>query len=279
VDTSWSGPDLASEILAEGQSLADLRDEVAKLIFEKDFLVSRRIPHLLNLYTLKFGARECEIFELETRILMLRRQIELVQVEINHQRELDLEEILQRVETMFEDNAQKIEVWREAIKESTLAFQGESLSNEDYLEFKNNYLFIVKKTHPDINPNPTEEQLELFNLAVKAFESGDWLVMANLKYLVEVSETSTITLGPGELAEAKEKLSQVKTNLLAEIEGLQKSFPLNQLALLESQELTKKKIKSLNELKEKLTQELAVHQSRWLGLIDTHKDSCFSHYQ
>ena len=51
--------------------------------------------------------------------------------------------------------------------------QAEVLSDEDNKELKKLYRKIVKALHPDINPDVSQAQVQLFDNAVSAYKSGD----------------------------------------------------------------------------------------------------------
>ena len=51
-------------------------------------------------------------------------------------------------------------------------------------ELKKLYHRIVKALHPDLNPNLTQAQLNLFNNAVNAYESGDLNTLSIISVMV-----------------------------------------------------------------------------------------------
>ena len=54
-------------------------------------------------YVLEFGIYEYRLYELELEIDKLKRKIQLIQIEINHGNEIDLEKINQKLDEEFEE--------------------------------------------------------------------------------------------------------------------------------------------------------------------------------
>ena len=60
------------------------------------------------------------------------------------------------------------------------------------------YRKIVKKLHPDMNPDVTEHELELFHRATKAYEEGDIMTLqAIYECFVEVIRKLFVTILQG----------------------------------------------------------------------------------
>ncbi len=113
------------------------------------------------------------------------------------------------------------------------------------------YRKIIKKLHPDVNPNVTEREKELFRKATEAYEKGD---IATLQEIydeifgnVEGTETGR-ELTYEELVTLKEKLESRIRSLQSEIEKIKTEFPYSQKELLDNPEELKEKQEAFNKL-------------------------------
>lgn len=113
------------------------------------------------------------------------------------------------------------------------------------------YRKIIKKLHPDVNPNVTEREKELFRKATEAYEKGD---IATLQEIydeifgnVEGTEIGR-ELTYEELVTLKEKLESRIRSLQSEIEKIKTEFPYSQKELLDNPEELKEKQEAFNKL-------------------------------
>lgn len=111
------------------------------------------------------------------------------------------------------------------------------------------YRRIVKKLHPDMNPNVTERQKELWNMAQKAYK--EWDVETLEKIYDEINEVSVEEMPDTEetleeLEKMLEKLKNRRRELINEIEKLKSEFPYTEKSLLENEEAVAKIQEELN---------------------------------
>ncbi len=117
---------------------------------------------------------------------------------------------------------------------------------------KSLYRKIIKRLHPDVNPNQTEHEKELFLRARTAYENGD------LKTLQAIWDELEGMKNPGEtfrdtpedlakLRKLREKLRALAGGLLREINAIRGAFPYTMKELLENEELLRERRASLEE--------------------------------
>ena len=70
-----------------------LKERLSQLIFEYDYLINQICPKIEIEYVLEFGLFEYELYKLELKIDKLKRKIQLIQIELNHENEIDLNKI------------------------------------------------------------------------------------------------------------------------------------------------------------------------------------------
>lgn len=113
------------------------------------------------------------------------------------------------------------------------------------------YRKIIKKLHPDVNPNVTEREKELFRKATEAYEKGD---IATLQEIYDEIFGNAEGTKPGreltyeELVALKEKLEARIRSLQYEIEKIKTEFPYIQKELLDNPEELKEKQEAFNKL-------------------------------
>lgn len=111
------------------------------------------------------------------------------------------------------------------------------------------YRRIVKRLHPDINPNITEREKELWNMAQRAYK--EWDVETLEKIYDEINEADVDDLPDTEeslekLEELIERLEKRRQELIAEIERIKSEFPYTEKDLLENEEAVAKIQDELN---------------------------------
>lgn len=136
------------------------------------------------------------------------------------------------------------------------------------------YRKIIKKLHPDVNPNATEREQELFRRAAQAYEDGDIETLQEIYDEVFSSAGSeseqTDNLSPEKLLEIKSRLQEQIRALEAELNEIRSRNPyryrellddpeklsLVQAALQEAIRLYEEEIKRLSVELEKLSREM-----------------------
>ena len=108
-------------------------------------------------------------------------------------------------------------------------------------KIKKLYRKIVKRLHPDMHPNPTEHEKELFNRATAAYEKGNleemeriWEELSGMDAPEDLFDDTAE--GRAKLRELLEKLKLRMRLLTREIEHIKSEFPYKIKAFLEDEE-------------------------------------------
>ena len=208
--------------LAEENEL--LREEFALLLTEAEHLINTVKPNLLALYQTKIGAWELRQLQAQFKVARLRRQIELAQAYINRGEKPDLIAIECQVESEFQEWIAKLEATARRIQEAEERLK-HLLSPEDDRELKKLYYVIVKRLHPDVNPNVTADQRRLWLRAQSAYEHGDLPELRALALLVEKNAPCPPAKSLADLRRDQQILEKQITVTLETVERIESQPP------------------------------------------------------
>lgn len=237
------------EIHPKYQCLMDkyniLKEELARLIEVKDYLVKHKRIRLEGEYINKVGKYEYKFFEIETKILRTYRKIQLIQAKINHQEGIDEEEIEMQLNREYKEYMDKLQMMAEDIRAAKEIINLGKLSEREASELKKLYIEIAKTLHPDLNPNITEKEKILWQRAKDAYEIGD---LELLKIFHEMAMENKKVEEIDSMKELRDKVEFFQDKIYdvsMEIQDIKKDFPFNQEAFLMDEEKVKERQKDL----------------------------------
>lgn len=203
--------------------LDELKRESASLFLRKEEMLNYELPKLEALYTKLIGELLYEEYRLKTELSKISLTIDLLQSYINRNASIDIEAVESEVENAFEEYSRIIENHIESVKQANDYFASSFMSDNDAKELSSSYRLIVKKLHPDINPDATEEQKDLFVKATKAYKSSD---LATIRSIVLMLETDVYKELPEETLESQiEKVEYTIKSLKDLIDTMKSIFP------------------------------------------------------
>ncbi len=217
---------LFHEFSTLAEEVEELRKELSALMLKRDELKFVVAKNLEMNYMLQVGGLEYKVYEAQCQMLRCRRKLELIQAQKNRQETIDLSHIEKLLHQEFLDYRVKLE---EKMQAMTLAIERskcECLTLSEAREFKRMYHQIVRRLHPDLNPNLSETRLRLFYQAVNAYEMGDLLTMRLIFEMVSnetipKQEPSAISA----LVEEKKRLITLTHQLKEELTQIKTQFP------------------------------------------------------
>lgn len=246
---------LFPEFVTLKQDVEKLRTEISMLLLERDELRLVICKNIETAYMLALGSLEYKAFELQCKVLRLRRKIDLIQAKKNRQEKIVLSAIEETLDEEFAEYQRQLDEQINKMNKALDHSKGTPLTEEETKEIKKVYRNIVKALHPDLHPEVTPAQVQLFQNAVEAYEHGD----LNSLRIINTMVAEPIVVEPSESALtvlAKEKERRLKTlELIREqIAEIKSEFPYTMKELVESPEkIAEKKAEieeTLAELKE-----------------------------
>lgn len=197
------------KLTPEDERLLDLRkvlrNKLSTLIEEKYSMIEKEKSILTALYISKVGQLRYDLFVVETDIAKLKLEMHLLQGYVNQNKKIDFEAA----------------------------------------ELKRLYHIIVKRLHPDLNPDTSDDEKELFAQAQSAYKNGDIDLMRNLHEKMEKKEP--VLPKPETLADEVESLKKKIAKIQNDIEKLNNTFPFNQRDFLDNEVLVEKERQRIRE--------------------------------
>ncbi len=203
-----------------------LRIELSMLVLERDELRLVECKNIEMVYMLELGSLEYKVFEAQCVYLRLKRKVELIQAKKNRQEKIVYRQIEDTLDAEFAEFQKKLDEQVNRMNAAIERSHYDVLSDEETRELKKLYRRIIKALHPDLNPNLTQAQLDLFNNAVNAYENGDLNALRIIDEMVSEPILSddhkdAIT----QLAEEKERLIDLMKTVKESIEKIKSEFP------------------------------------------------------
>ena len=220
-----------------------LQQEYSELVAKRDDLLQHEGPLLEALYMTTIGQLLYEELCLQQDIALLKYERDLFQAYENRGEEPDFEEILEKVEETaktFNENLKKEEEKRKKAKayyEEHQEEQGKQKEAER-IELKAIYKRLVHRLHPDLHPEQTEWERELFLKVQEAYEKQDLNALRQLEEELnsgissEEMDNETVEEWEERIQKLKELISAIKE----EITRIENGFPFTYRTNLYDQE-------------------------------------------
>lgn len=161
-----------------------LRTELSMLLLERDELEFVICKNIESAYYLKLGTIEYKAYETECAALRLKRMVELVQARINRQEKVIIADVERVLDEEFAEYQRKLNCQIEKMNEALERSRSRILTDAEAEDLKKLYRSIVKRLHPDVNPNVTQAQLRLLTNAISAYKNGDLAAMRIIAAMV-----------------------------------------------------------------------------------------------
>lgn len=238
--------EVSNEYKSLTEKLQILKEQLSEKILEKDNLLLIECRNLNVKYMTTIGVYEYKLYELYCSIMRIRRKIEIIQAFLNRDEVVFIEDVEKQLDKEYKEYREKLEKMFDEMKQADELSKCRVLSPKEEKEFKKLYRQIVKKLHPDLNPDITEQQLEMFNRAVQAYNDGDLNALRMISVLCDSEVDSTMDTNG--IEQIKEQIDHVKQQIEyfnEEISRIKNTFPYTEKELLFDDYETEKKIDEL----------------------------------
>ena len=279
------------------EEIRNLKALIIALTTERDELKFHECMNLAAEYNSRIGDLELQVLNAKLRVLELKRTIEILQAQINRQekksakkareqarqeyREFE-EELNRKAEEACnankykEDETQKEEDWQKEQEEKN----EDEDPTDNRIKYKSRsdemkalYRKIVKALHPDMNPDQTPAEKELFLEAVESYNIGDIDKLREIVALIEEGKIgdNPLDVSPENIDRLREIVDGLRLRvdeLQEEINQIKSSFPYTMKEFLNDEEAVNAKQKELTGLLyeyDKQVEELEKRLAEMLG--------------
>jgi hypothetical protein len=238
---------LSPEIITLQENIASLKQELGKVIFERDEMLNTVKPNLEAEYQKKIGYKELERMETEITARRYKRQVELIRAAVNRQESIEENRIEKQLDDEFQEWYKKIKEQYQKVKEAEDRLNS-LMSDDQNKEFKKLYRQLVFKLHPDLNPNQTKDEENLWHRVQLAYEGGDLEEMRSLAIILDAQyETVELPSSKDVLQKRKEKLTEQIQKTINTMSELEQKFPFNIIGKLADNDWVNTKVEEIQE--------------------------------
>lgn len=243
-----------------------LQLEYADLVAERDELENSEGPRLTALYMEAVGQLQYEVLVLQYEIALLKQKRDLLQVYKNRGEKADLNYVDEQVEATAKTYNENIQREEEKIKQAKAYIEEqkeeEKKNQEDEKrELRDLYRKLVHRLHPDLHPEQTEWEKELFLKIQEAYEKGDLERLRELAKQLEAGmpadavDNETTEEWEERVNQLKEEIAKIREEIARILQG----FPFTYRERLndpewiaQTQDMLRKEIAELEKEKTRL---------------------------
>lgn len=195
-----------------------LQKEYADVVTEREDLDAEG-PKLEALYMNTVGMLQYDMLMLQSDVALLKKKRDMLQACINRGEKPDWNVIEIEIKLTFESMNEKLKREEEKLKKAKEFIkqhmeEEEQRSDAERLEIKQMYKRLVHRLHPDLHPEQTEWEKDLFLKVQEAYEHDD---LERLRQLEEELETG-MPLDSAEsntIEEWEERVEKLKAQIAA----------------------------------------------------------------
>lgn len=206
---------------------------------------------------------EYKAYEAQCAALRLKRKIELIQAKKNRQEKVIISAIEETLDNEFAEYQKQLDEQIDKMNDALKRSKAGVLSDEDNKELKKLYRKIVKALHPDINPDVSEAQVQLFDNAVSAYKNGD---LGTLRIIGEMVGNNPLPEqhkdAMTQLVEERERLEGLLKSIRESIENIKSEYPYTMKDILEDTEKTEQKKQELEGILEQYNELISIYKAK-----------------
>lgn len=237
--------------------LDKLRVELSMLMSEHDNLVFHQLKNIEDKYMLKFGKLEYEVMQLECQFRRIRAKLELIIAKRNHNQKIDLAEIDSILDDELEEFYKNLEKRLRDIEKAKMRLLIPKLSDEETKKIKSIYRKLIKRLHPDLNPNLNDFEKELFNRVVDCYEKGNLSELSIIDMMLKTEHETEII----DKDKEKQRLIDLIDQMNLKIKSIKSDYPYTLKAVLVSEEKTKQRYNELHRAYDEYSEQIEIYKA------------------
>ena len=181
--------------------------------------------------------KEHELFSYQVKILRIKREISIFQAARNRGHNISEEEVKKIIDTEFAEYKKHLEQQQEKLRFAEEYFRARPFTAEEAKAFKKLYHDIVRKLHPDLNPDLPDGAIELWERVQAAYKANLWDELFLLSDMADELLKGSIDHMKNinsmvQILEELEKITQKTSSLTGQIADIRKRVPFSYESLL-----------------------------------------------
>lgn len=252
--------DLSLQRDAFQQQIAAVLTDLHALDDSREVVIAR--------YAAAFGERLKALHGLEIEAARLKREIEMVQAALNSGTEVDYGKLQETLEAEFAEWQAKLDA--EALE---LAKHRATLDNlldpATARELRSLYRTLVRRLHPDLNPEQSASSAELWHRVNTAYDLRDLDELKALEILTRDAGKSSTADSMESLRALVEKLRLQLDRLLRSLADRRKSWPFDQIEALDDETVVAERQRMLD-ARIRAAEALRYERKQWLDILLDH---------
>jgi len=217
---------LHPEVESLMEACRHLGDAVSQLLVDIDEVVHTEIPWPEAVYLARLGPHQHRLYLLRLDTARLRLHIEMARASLNRGERPDETSIEQALDERLAGWEAEAQAQHERIREARAYIAQPAMKPEDVAELKRLYRALVRRLHPDVNPQVGERERLFWLRAQDAYQSGDVEALRTLTMIVD--DGAPPPHAPSALdawRERKASLEQRMDALMRHLASLREQFP------------------------------------------------------
>ena len=235
---------LENEELTE--RLEQLGLEFLDLFTRHKDMVENESAVLTSIYLQKLGHLQLELLQKQTEAARLKLKMNLIQAAINRDEQPDLQAIGKLLSRQMEDFYKQIKAQAAAL-DAAREVLARLIPEEEARKLKEVFRLLCKKLHPDLNPNQTEEEKDLFIRVKSAFDLSRLTELQEI--LLYLENAKKRKLPPATVDEKRARIRHLEENIALlkdKIGQLKEQFPFTIADLIFDEAYISKRQEEIN---------------------------------
>lgn len=227
------------ENAALNEQLKELHIKFTTAYVEHKSMVEDESPILTSLYLEQLGGLQLKLLEHQTELSRVKMTIAMIQAALNRNERPDWDAINAELEKRLEEYYKRIAEQSQAV-DSAQSVLSSLLSKEESKKLKEIFYVLCKKLHPDVNPNQSQDDKDLFIKVKAAYDLQNVSELQRiLLFLEEGGNADLLTHSPDEKHRRIEQLEKNIADLHQKMRQLEEAFPFTMKSLLYDDALLK----------------------------------------
>lgn len=245
--------------------LRKLKNEYLSLYSLHDEMTHVEYNSLIIEYIKLIGERKYDNYALEVEVRSLKMKCEMAMSYINRDKPVDIEGIQKEVEQRLAEYYNTIAQQTAAVKSANEAI---IIPKSDMEEMKRLHRILVKRLHPDIHPEQSEEDKDLFTIGLAAYRNYNLEKLRDIVLKLDLEESDKVMQPESEgIDDVIERLKLQIEHLKQETDMLKSVFPFNVKDEIRDSEWVRLEQERLSQEKEFLLEQKKTYTERYNLII------------